>query len=72
MSLPDPRDVPLLRVVDVIAPRGPLPLGRSAAYAAVERGELPVVRFGTHIWVVNARLQELLGLLPAETSDPTG
>jgi excisionase family DNA binding protein len=39
-----------------------LGLGRSAAYAAVKRGDLPAIRVGGR-WIVSvAGLEELLGL----------
>ena len=37
-------------------------LRRSAAYAAAERGEIPVLRFGRRLVVPTARLLNLLGL----------
>jgi excisionase family DNA binding protein len=37
-------------------------LGRSAAYEAVRRGELPALRFGRTLRVPTARLRVLLGL----------
>lgn len=38
-----------------------LGLGRSAAYAAANRGELPAVRVGKRLLVPTARLRALLG-----------
>jgi hypothetical protein len=39
-------------------------LGRSAAYEAAQRGELPVLRFGRRMVVPTARLLAMLGLDP--------
>jgi excisionase family DNA binding protein len=39
-----------------------LRIGRSAAYAAVRAGELPVIRLGRRLLVPRARLDRLLGL----------
>jgi hypothetical protein len=39
-----------------------LDMRRSAAYAAAERGEIPVLRFGRRLVVPTARLLNLLGL----------
>lgn len=36
-------------------------LGRSAAYEAVRRGEIPTIRLGRRIVVPRARLEALLG-----------
>jgi len=41
-----------------------LGLGRSAAYDAVQRGELPVLRFGRRLLVPTARILDMLGLRP--------
>lgn len=40
---------------------GILGIGRSAAYAAANRGELPTVRLGCRLLVPVARLRRLLG-----------
>jgi excisionase family DNA binding protein len=39
-----------------------LGLGRSASYEAVQRAELPVIRFGRRMVVPTARLLALLGV----------
>jgi excisionase family DNA binding protein len=39
-----------------------LGLGRSAAYEAVARGELPTIRFGRRLLVPTARVLAMLGL----------
>jgi excisionase family DNA binding protein len=50
-----------------------LGIGRSAAYEAVRRGEIPHLRFGRRIQIPVARLAELLGVDPASmTSDSNG
>jgi excisionase family DNA binding protein len=50
-----------------------LGLGRSAAYEAVRRGELPSLRFGRSLRVPTARLRVLLGLDPEPEADsPAG
>jgi excisionase family DNA binding protein len=41
-----------------------LGLGRSASYEAVQRGELPVLRFGRRFLVPTARVLDMLGLGP--------
>ena len=43
-----------------------LGVGRSTAYDAARRGELPVVRLGRRLLVPKARLGELLGIEVAE------
>ncbi len=54
-----------------------LNIGRSSAYQAVQRGDLPVIRIGRRCLVPAARLLALLGIRPdtsnpATTSTPTG
>ena len=44
-------------------------LGRTAAYEAVQRGELPVLRFGRRLVVPTARLLAMLGLEPDDEGD---
>jgi excisionase family DNA binding protein len=39
-----------------------LGLGRSAAYAAAKRGELPTIRFGRRVVVPRAKVLAMLGL----------
>ena len=41
-----------------------LGLGRSAAYEAAGRGELPVLRFGRRLLVPTARVLDMLGFGP--------
>jgi excisionase family DNA binding protein len=48
-----------------------LDLGRSSAYEAARRGELPVLRFGRTLRVATAELRRLLGIdLPIEGDSP--
>jgi hypothetical protein len=44
-------------------------LGRSAAYEAVARGELPVLRFGRRMVVPTAQALAMLGLDPEDHGD---
>lgn len=48
-----------------------LGLGRSAAYAAVERGEIPAIRFGRRLVVPTAALRRLLALDETPSPSPT-
>ena len=57
--IPDPVSRPLLRVEEVAAELG---IGRTAAYEACRRGELPTLHFGRRIFVPTARLLKMLGL----------
>lgn len=57
--LPDPRERPLLTVPEAGEALG---LGRSAAYEAVRRGDLPSLSIGRRRLVPTARLYALLGL----------
>jgi excisionase family DNA binding protein len=43
-----------------------LGIGRSSAYAAVRRGELPVIRFGRRLIVPVPALERLLAMLPTD------
>jgi excisionase family DNA binding protein len=47
-----------------------LGLGRSAAYEAVRRGELPTLKFGRRLLVPTGKVLELLGLDPAHLAAP--
>jgi excisionase family DNA binding protein len=47
-----------------------LRLGRSAAYEAVARGELPAVRFGRRLRVPRHALARLAGLDPEQDDGP--
>jgi len=57
--IPDASVRPTVRVEEA---GGWLGLGRSSAYEAVRRGEIPVLRFGRALRVPTARLRVLLGL----------
>lgn len=59
MRLPDPVERPVLSVEEAGKLLG---LGRSAAYEAVRRGEIPVLRFGRRLCVPCAALRRLVGL----------
>jgi helix-turn-helix protein len=63
VSLPDPREQPLLRPDDLVQL---LPgMGRSAVYEAIRRGELPSIRVGRRIYIPTARLlAEVFGIPP--------
>jgi hypothetical protein len=75
MTLADPRQLPAVLTLEE-ARRLPtvlsvedagqllLELGRTAAYDAVARGELPVLRFGRRLVVPTARVLAMLGLYP--------
>jgi hypothetical protein len=47
-----------------------LGLGRSAAYEAGRRGELPTLKFGRRLLVPTGKVLELLGLDPAHLAAP--
>jgi excisionase family DNA binding protein len=55
---PSPQDMPVVLTVEEAAKE--LRIGRSAAYAAVRRGELPVIRVGRILRVPRHRLEALL------------
>ncbi len=59
--MPDPRDRPTLSVEEAGRWLG---LGRSASYAAVERGELPALRVGRRLMVPTAALHRMLQIDP--------
>lgn len=59
MSVPDPREQPVLSVEEAGRLLG---LGRSAAYEAVRRGEIPSLRLGRRRVVPTASLRRLLAL----------
>jgi excisionase family DNA binding protein len=67
--IPTPEGRPTLSVEEAGEFLG---LGRSSAYEAVRRGELPVLRFGRTIRVPTARLRVLLGIDPqSEAESPS-
>ena len=79
MTLADARQLPVVLTIEEarrlptilsVEQAGQLfDLGRSAAYEAVERGELPVLRFGRRLVVPTARLLAMLGLEPDDEGD---
>jgi excisionase family DNA binding protein len=59
--MPTPAKQPTMTVEQAAELLG---LGRSSAYEAVRRGELPALRFGRALRVPTARLRVLLGIDP--------
>lgn len=57
--IPHPETTPILSVEDAGALLG---LGRSSAYAAAKKGEIPTIQFGKKRVVPTAKLRQLLGL----------
>jgi excisionase family DNA binding protein len=57
--IPDPAETPTVSVEQAGEWLG---LGRSAAYEAARRGEIPTLRFGRSLRVPTARLRVLLGI----------
>jgi excisionase family DNA binding protein len=57
--IPTPEEQPTLTVEEAGAYLG---LGRSSAYEAVRRGEIPTLRFNRTLRVPTARLRVLLGI----------
>jgi excisionase family DNA binding protein len=57
--LPDPASEPVISIERAGAILG---LGRSAAYDAARRGEIPSLRVGRRVLVPTARLRALLGV----------
>ena len=49
------------KVISVVEAGRMLGLGRSAAYAAASRGEIPTLRFGRKLVVPVAELERLVG-----------
>lgn len=62
--IPDPAEQPTMKPWPDVARA--LGLGRSAVYGAIERGEIPSLRFGSRLVVPTAALRRLLGLDVAE------
>jgi excisionase family DNA binding protein len=60
MSQPTP--TPARLTISVEEAGRMLGIGRQSAYAAVRRGDIPVIRIGRRVLVPVARLNELLGL----------
>jgi excisionase family DNA binding protein len=66
--IPSPEEQPTVTVEEAGRWCG---LGRSAAYEAVRRGELPVLHFGRSLRVPTARLRVMLGIDPEPIHDET-
>ncbi len=64
--IPTPQDRPTVSVEEAGRWFG---LGRSAAYEACQRGEIPTLRFGRSVRVPTARARVLLGLDPEPVAD---
>lgn len=61
-ALPRPEDQPTLTVEHTAAVLG---ISRSSAYAAINRGEIPVIRLGSRLLVPTAAIRQMLGIDPA-------
>ena len=57
--IPDPADTPTISVEEAGHWLG---LGRSAAYEAARRGEIPTLRFNRSLRVPTAKLRQMLGI----------
>lgn len=64
---PGPTRMELLSRLTLTVPEAALVLdvGRDAAYQAVQRGEIPVIKIGKHIRVPTAKLRQMLGIAEA-------
>jgi excisionase family DNA binding protein len=67
MTVPMPEEQPTMTIEEAAAFLG---LGRSSAYEAARRGELPTLRFGRALRVPTARLRVLLGLDQEPEGEP--
>jgi excisionase family DNA binding protein len=65
MTLPDPHETPTLTVEEAASALG---IGRSAAYEAARRGEIPTLSIGRRLLVPTAALYRMLDLVPLVTS----
>ena len=68
MTIDEARQLPTVLTVEHAGRL--LGLGRSAAYEAVRRGELPTLKFGRRLLVPTGKVLELLGLDPAHLTAP--
>jgi excisionase family DNA binding protein len=59
MTLPDPHESPTLTIEEAAKALG---VGRSAAYEAARRGEIPTISIGRRLVVPTALLARMLGL----------
>jgi excisionase family DNA binding protein len=62
-KVPDAASTPTMTVEEAGQVLG---MSRPTAYAAVKRGEIPVLRFGRRMLVPTARLRVMLGMEPGE------
>lgn len=65
LVIPDPREQPTVSVT--VAGRL-LGLGRSAAYEAANRGDIPTLRIGRRMVVPTVPVLRMLGLLPVTSA----
>ena len=66
--IPTPEERPTMPVEEVGETLG---IGRSAAYEAVRRGEIPSIRIGRRVLVPTAALRVLLGIDAPPSPSPT-
>lgn len=59
MNIPNPTDEP---TIDIERAAELLGVSRGTAYAAANRGEIPVLRFGKRMVVPTAKLLTMLGI----------
>lgn len=59
-------DLPVLMTIEQTAQL--LGISRSAAYRAAAAGQIPTIRFGRRLFVPTARLLEMLGIEPDQTT----
>jgi excisionase family DNA binding protein len=64
--IPTPEEQPTMTVEETAEHLG---LGRSKAYDACHRGEIPTLKFGRTIRVPTARLRQMLGIDPEPEPD---
>jgi excisionase family DNA binding protein len=61
VRVPDPKETPTISVEEAALLFG---IGRNQAYEAVQRGEIPSLRFRRSIRVPTAKCLDMLGLTP--------
>ena len=66
MTIPDPKERPFLEVPEAGQIIG---LGRSAAYDAARRGEIPTIQFGRRLLVPTAAIRRMAQLDVDATED---
>lgn len=74
MKLPDPAERPWLTVAELARITGE---GEKAIRAALDAGQLPLLRVGRYVRIPTARLRQVLGIDPAtgvpeRAIEPTG